>query len=82
MWFRTLKMATSVTVANTAAASLHEAVFSPHLNLAEVEELIRKDPASLNAVNPRNGMTPLQVRKCSSNAPYEHVVLADGGYCK
>lgn len=45
---------------NAPAESIHKMVFSPRLDLAAVEEAIKRDPAALNAVNPENAMTPIQ----------------------
>ena len=45
---------------NGAAESIHKIVFSPRLDLAAVEEVIKRDPAALNTVNPENALTPIQ----------------------
>ena len=48
------------TNSNGVAESIHKIVFSPRLDLAAVEEVIKRDPAALNTVNPENTLTPIQ----------------------
>jgi len=42
-----------------AHPSIHEAVYSPNLDLDAVEAIIKEDPSCLNSVNSQSGYVPL-----------------------